>query len=823
MSVLAELENEESAIISKVKGYGAFRKRINEMGFIVGTKVTAIKKAPLQDPVEYELLGYRVTLRKDEAQKIEIVSEKDKIEIDDSPFDGIITEDLLKTIVRERSKTIQVALIGNPNCGKTTLFNFATGKHERVGNYGGVTVDMKTAKLKQNGYTFQITDLPGTYSISEYSPEELFVRKHLFESMPDVVINVIDSSNLERNLYLTTQLIDMNIHVVAALNMYDELEQKGDNFDYVTLGKMIGIPFVPTVASRGKGITELLDKVIEVYENREPSIRHIHINYGQSINNAIDKIKVEIKKHTKVSDLYHAQYVAVKLLEHDSTFEKELQAILQTEEILERAIKERNKLEKEFNERSDSIITDAKYSFIRGALKQTYTYSLDKTRSAFNHGLDVLFTHTWLGFPVFVFFMWAMFQLTFSLGSYPMHWIDSAVSAFGIFLKETMSQGMLRDLVVDGIIGGVGGVIIFLPNIVILFFCISLMEDTGYMARAAFIMDRIMRKIGLHGKSFIPLLMGFGCNVPAVMATRTLDNRKDRVLTMLIIPFMSCSARLPVYVLLISAFFPASQGFFLLLIYAIGVILSVVVALLFKRIFFKKEEVPFVMELPPYRIPTLRNTLNHMWGKSVQYLQKMGNVILVASILIWAMGYFPREVNFSKDYKTEISQISNNMQLKKNEKEKQVRKLTLARESERLEKSYIGKMGHFITPVIQPLGFDWKIGVSIVTGLAAKEIVVSTMGVLYQSDFDSKDSSVSLQQKLKEQTHVSGPEKGQKVFNPLVAFSLMLFVLIYFPCVAVIAAIKRESNWKWATFTLVYTTVLAWVLAFGVYQIGSLF
>lgn len=822
MSILSELENGESAIISKVKGYGAFRKRITEMGFITGTKVTAIKKAPLQDPVEYELLGYRVTLRLSEAQNIEIVSEHEHIPEHEGVFDGLLTEEKIQKTVHERSKTIQVALVGNPNCGKTTLFNYATGKHERVGNYGGVTVDMKTAKLKHKGYTFNITDLPGTYSISEYTPEELFVRKHIFNTMPDVVINVIDSSNLERNLFLTTQLIDMNIRIVAALNMYDELEQKGDVFDYEQLGKMIGIPFVPTIASRGKGIPELLEKIIDVYEEKERYMRHVHINYGTEINTSIEYLKTEIKQNQKLIDTFHSQYVAVKLLEDDTAFIHELQEISNTQILIDKAKKERSSLEKTFNERAETVMTDAKYSFIRGALRQTYTYSKEKQEKAFHHGLDTVFTHTWLGFPIFIFLMWGMFQATFTLGSFPMDWIEAGVSVLGSYIETNMSHGMLRDLVIDGIIGGVGGVIIFLPNIVILFLCISLLEDTGYMARAAFIMDRIMRKMGLHGKSFIPLLMGFGCNVPAIMATRTLENRKDRLLTMLIIPFMSCSARLPVYVLLISAFFPIKQGLVLLSIYAIGVLLSVVVALLFKRIFFSKEEVPFVMELPPYRIPTLRNTLQHMWSKSVQYLQKMGNIILVASILIWALGYFPQNVQFSHNYDAQINSLETNNSIPLEEKNKQITEISIAQESERMEKSYIGQMGHFITPIIEPLGFDWKIGVSIVTGLAAKEIVVSTMGVLYQSDFDADETSVSLQQKLQEQTHAYGPHKGEKVFSPLVAYTLMLFILIYFPCVAVVAAIKREANWKWATFTLAYTTVLAWLIAFATYQIGSL-
>ena len=822
MSVLANLENGKTGIITKVKGYGAFRKRINEMGFVVGAKVTAIKRAPLQDPVEYELLGYRVSLRKSEAQRVEIVAEDDAVIFDETPYYGTVSEEVLRKSVKARSKIIHVALVGNPNCGKTTLFNYATGKHERVGNYGGVTVDIKTAKLKRFGYTFHITDLPGTYSLSEYSPEELFVRSHLTYSMPDVIVNVLDTSNLERNLYLTTQLIDMNVKVVGALNMYDELEKKGDRFDYENLGALLGIPFVPTTASKGKGINELLKKVISSFEEEEPIFRHIHINYGEDILHSVNRLRDEISKHQVISDLYHKQYTALKLLENDTAFTNEMRALSKSEALIECAKKEQQRIEKKYHESPESVITDAKYSFIRGALLETYTPSIEKQNRALHYGLDVLFTHKWFGFPVFFLFMWAMFQMTFSFGSYPMDLIDLGVSKLSDLVSATMADGMLRDLLVDGIIGGVGGVIVFLPNIIILFFFISLMEDTGYMARAAFIMDRIMHKIGLHGKSFIPLLMGFGCNVPAIMATRTLDNRKDRILTMLIIPFMSCSARLPVYVLLISAFFPMFQGLILLSIYAAGILLSVLVALLFKRVFFRKSDVPFVMELPPYRVPTIRNTLVHMWAKSVQYLKKMGTIILVASIIIWALGYFPQNKELVAWHDVQIEHIQSDNTISEQLKDSLVTHLLIEQHSEKLRNSYIGQIGEFITPVIAPLGFDWKIGVSIFTGLAAKEIVVSTMGVLYQSDLAADESSVGLQKRLQEQVHESGIQKGEKVFSPLVAFTLMLFVLIYFPCIAVIAAIKREANWKWAGFTMVYTTALAWVVAFVTYQIGSL-
>jgi len=819
---LSDLTSGEAAVITKVKGHGAFRKRITEMGFVSGTSVKVIKYAPLLDPIEYEIMGYRVSLRRSEAQLIEVVTPEEAEKMAGVEFGGAQISDILKTSAREKTQSINVALVGNPNCGKTTLFNYATGKHERVGNYGGVTVDLKEARLKRDGYNINITDLPGTYSLSEYSPEELFVRQHITNSMPDIVINVVDASNLERNLYLTTQLIDMNIKVIIALNMYDELEQKGDQFDHVMLGKMIGIPIIPTVGAKGKGIDDLLAKIIDVYEDRDPVVRHVHLNYGVHINDSVVRIKEEVKKNKHLSDLFYPRYVASKLLENDQAFINQVKELPETERVLEIAHHEVARLEKEFQEKAETIMADAKYGFIHGALKETYKVTV-KTSPQKVYSIDDVLTHKWLGFPIFLLFMWAMFQATFSIGSYPMDWIDAGVAALGDFVSNLMPEGALRDLLVDGIIGGVGGVVIFLPNILILFFCISLMEDTGYMARAAFIMDRLMHKIGLHGKSFIPMLMGFGCNVPAIMATRTLENRKDRILTMLIVPFMSCSARLPVYVLLISAFFPVKQGLVLLSIYVIGVLLATLMALIFKKVFFAKKDVPFVMELPPYRIPTLRNTTIHMWNKSVQYLTKMGTVILFASILIWALGYYPKNVTYSKNYDAAIAQVEADVTLSDSVKSLQVNQLSIDKESERMKKSYIGQMGHFIEPVIRPLGFDWKIGVSIITGLAAKEIVVGSMGVLYQSDLAADETSVSLQTKLQEQVHTSGPEIGQKVFTPLVAYSMMLFILIYFPCVAVIAAIRREASWQWSVFTMVYTTVLAWIVAFATFQIGSLF
>lgn len=817
---LSDLETGETGIITKVVGHGAFRKRITEMGFVKGKKVKVIKNAPLQDPVEYLIMDYLISLRRTEAAMIEVITAESDEQTDSVKFEGTTDEESLKTNAGEKGRIINVALVGNPNSGKTTLYNFASGSHERVGNYGGVTVDAREAIFKKSSYTFRIVDLPGTYSITEYTPEELFVRTYITENNPDVIINVVDASNLERNLYLTTQLIDMNIKVVIALNMYDELEKKGIRLDHTALGQMTGIPIIPTVASKGMGIDELFEKIIDVYEDRDPIVRHIHINYGANLENAISNIQSIIKQSKEITDRYSSRYLSIKLLEKDKATATQIAPHSDVEKIRNLVDREIAHLEKEYKEKSDTIITDAKYGFIAGALNETCGECIKQETSGFS--IDDILTHKYFGFPIFIFFMWLMFQTTFSLGSYPMDLISSGVSLLGETIRNSIAEGPLRDLVVDGIIGGVGGVIIFLPNILILFFFISFMEDSGYMARASFIMDKLMHKIGLHGKSFIPLLMGFGCNVPAIMATRTLENRKDRLLTMMIIPFMSCSARLPIYVLLISAFFHSYQGLVMVSIYMVGILVAILVAMAMKKLVFAKQDVPFVMELPPYRIPTLRNTSIHMWHKGVQYLRKMGTVILLASILIWALGYFPRNVKYTADYDGKIALINANLNLNDSIRVEQVRTLELSKLSEKQEKSYIGHLGHFIEPALRPLGFDWKIGVSIITGLAAKEIVVSTMGVLYHAEPGNNPASGNLQSKLNEQTHQNGSLKGKKVFTPLVAYCFMLFVLIYFPCIASVAAIKKESDMKWAVFIMTYTTAIAWLVSFVVFQVGSL-
>ncbi len=820
---LSELHTGEKGVIVKVMGRGAFRKRIIEMGFIRGKEVDVIQNAPLKDPIHYRVMGYDVSLRRNDAAMIEVISaaEYAKAQMsqqsEERSADSYIlpsTEDL-QALAIHKGKTINVALVGNPNCGKTSLFNFASGAHEHVGNYSGVTVDAKEGTFQQDGYTFRIVDLPGTYSLSAYTPEELYVRRHLSEEQPDVVINVLDASNLERNLYLTCQLIDMDVRSVIALNMYDELERSGNKFDYESLSRMIGTPIVPTISRTGFGIEDLFKRVIKVYEEEDPVIRHIHINYGEVLEKGITNVRHAIKQNGNVAKSLSKRYLSIKLLEGDPEIERFIQTLSGSETIIEERDRNVVQIEELLLEDSETAFTNARYGFISGALRETYEQNKIKEATS-TQIIDLFVTHKVLGFPIFILFMWIMFEATFRLGAYPMEWIENLVSWIGNFVRGNMSEGPLKDLLVDGIIGGVGGVIVFLPNILILYLFISFMEDSGYMARAAFIMDKIMHKMGLHGKSFIPLVMGFGCNVPAIMASRTIESRNSRMITMLVNPLMSCSARLPVYVLLAGAFFPNNASFILLSLYVCGILLAVVMARLFKRFLFKEEDVPFVMELPPYRMPTAKSIMIHMWEKAKQYLHKMGGVILVASIIIWFLGYFPRHSEMGDAFDKQIAEVEN-AELDSKEKTETIAELERLKNMEHQKNSYIGTIGQTIQPVLHPLGFDWKMSVSLLTGMAAKEVVVSTLSVLYTGD--EEDSQV-LSERIKQDLD----EEGNPVFTPLIALSLMLFVLIYFPCIATISAIVNESgSWKWGIFVIVYTCVLAWIVSFVVYQTGSLF
>lgn len=799
MTKLSELKTGEHGTIVKILGHGAFRKRVIEMGFVRGHNVKVLLNAPLKDPIKYKILDYEISLRRSEADLIEVVKENEYIQkekqfpsatIDSNDVD---TGDANYEIEREKN-TINIALIGNPNCGKTSLFNELCNGHERVGNYSGVTVDAKDGHFDYGGFHFKVVDLPGTYSLSSYSPEERYVRKYLKDETPDVIINVVVASNLERNLYLTTELIDMDRSMVIALNMYDELEASGAKLDHEQLGKMIGVPIIPTVSKSGKGIKNLLDTIIQVFENTNKTVRHVHVNLGSEIEEAITVLKNEIKKSSlPISQKFSPRYIAIKLLENDSEVLEELKNAPDLDSWIQLRDKAVEHIETVGNEDIMSAIASEKYGFISGALKETMTPETKTSEQKTTDIIDTIVTHKLFGFPIFLLIMWFIFWVTFELGSYPMDWIDAGVSWLSDTVREFMPAGPLKDLIVDGIIGGVGGVIVFLPNIMILYFFISFMEDSGYMARAAFIMDKIMHKMGLHGKSFIPLIMGFGCNVPAVMSSRIIESRSSRLITMLIIPFMSCSARLPIYLLLVGTFFPSNASFVILSLYILSIIVAIITAKLMRKTMFKKDETPFVMELPPYRVPTMKASLHHMWEKGEQYLRKMGGVILIGSIAIWALSYFPRDFNKSNEQMT-ATEIATQQQ-----------------------NSYLASIGRFFEPVVEPLGFNWKSSVALISGATAKEIVVSTLGVLYSND---NDSAESLSQRIAE----VNPETGTPDFTPLVALSFMVFVVLYFPCIATIVAISREAGgWKYGAFTILYNTAVAWIFSFIVYQVGSLF
>lgn len=856
---LSDLKTGERGVIVKVMGHGGFRKRIVEMGFIKGKVVDVLQNAPLHDPVKYKLMGYEVSLRHSEADMIEVISveEAERIEkvnkqnkpnnpsdtydeaanitpVEDksAPNPTPLTEGQLRDAAMKKRRTINVALVGNPNCGKTSLFNFASGAHERVGNYSGVTVDAKVGHAEFEGYEFNIVDLPGTYSLSAYSPEELYVRKQIIENTPDVIINVIDTSNLERNLYLTTQLIDMHLRMVCALNMFDETEKRGDNVDYAKLGELFGVPMIPTTFTTGRGVELLFHIIINMYEgldfldangNLDPEVaegikqwhkqysksekerpdhdedfasgvkpkhnvfRHIHINHGTYIEEGVTAIQAELKKETDLRHKFSTRYLAIKLLERDTDTE---QLIKSSTSHPDRILAVRDKATADVqtytHEDSETAIMDAKYGFIHGALQEAgYQTGNKKDTYQITHLIDNVITNKYVGFPIFILMIWVMFETTFSLGQYPMDWIEAGVEWIGSMISEHMTAGPLKDMLIDGVIGGVGSVIVFLPQILILYFFISFMEDSGYMARAAFIMDKLMHKMGLHGKSFIPLIMGFGCNVPAVMATRTIESRRSRLITMLILPLMSCSARFPIYIMIIGTMFAQQyRSAIMMSLYLVGIVMAVIMSRLFSKTLFKGEDTPFVMELPPYRFPTAKAIGRHTWQKGKEYLKKMGGIILVASLIVWALGYFPHDESLSRE--------------------------------QQQEQSYIGRIGHAIEPVFRPQGFDWKLDVGLISGVGAKEIVASTMGILYHSDEAAEEGSEESYSHLQKQMVADG-------ITPLASYCFLLFVLLYFPCIATIAAIKGETgSWKWATFAACYTTVLAWIVSAIVYQIGSL-
>ncbi len=717
---------------------------------------------------------------------------------------------------------LTIALAGNPNAGKTTIFNQLTGARQKVGNWSGVTVEKKEGNLLHRDTEITVVDLPGIYSLTAYSVEEVVARNFILEEHPDVVVDILDASNLERNLYLAVQLIELNIPLVFAMNMVDVARARGIIIDYQQLSNLLGVPIVETVGTRGEGIPDLLDTVLEVSTGRDPASRHIHINYGREIEREILNIREVLKKDPELYKGYYPRWLAVKLLEKDRIVEERVRRSPAAQEIMAQVDRSRNHVLSIFQEDAETVIAEARYGFIAGALKETMRLSA-AAKKTISDKIDQVLTNRILGFPILFFFMYLLFQGTFSIGAYPVEWIEKGVDLLAGLVSSSLPEGLLRDMLVDGVIGGVGGVIVFLPNILLLFLGISLFEDTGYMARAAFIMDRIMHTLGLHGKSFIPLLMGFGCNVPAIMAARTLETRRDRLLTILINPLMSCSARLPVYVLIAGAFFPHSAGNVIFAIYLLGVVLAILVGQVFSRTIFKGQSAPFVLELPPYRLPTLKSVLIHMWEKGKVYLQKMGGVVLAFSIVIWFLGAFPKDIHYSMDYDNEIQQLTARINAIKAGKgvgavktqelqglREHLRNLRLNMEEERLSQSYIGRIGHAIEPMIAPLGFDWKLGVSLVTGFVAKEVVVSTMGVLYQT---GEEDSSSLKKALK----ASGIDRPT-------ALAFMVFVLIYVPCLVTVVTIWRETgSLGWTAFSVSYLMVLAWVAAFVVRQCCMVF
>lgn len=802
--LLSELKSGEKAVVVKIHGHGAFRKRVMEMGFVRGRQVTAILSAPLRDPVKYRLMDYEVSLRRSEAEHIEVLP------VDSSSSQaggsmsghGVVSEfDPDKvTDFKGNSHTIDVALIGNPNCGKTSLFNIASGASEHVGNYSGVTVDAKKGTFEYRGYHFNLIDLPGTYSLSAYSPEELYVRRYLNQEHPDIILNVVDASNLERNLYLTTELIDMDHPMVIALNMYDELQRAGNKLDYANLGRMIGVPIVPTTARTGIGIDKLFDTIIEVYEGVNDQVRHVHVSLGNDIESALNTIKDEIKRDDNKLLHFAPRYLAIKLLERDREVESMVEELKGAKHILAERDRVATRVEQIHNEDITSLVANEKYGFIAGALAETMDRS-ESTKVSSTQIIDTFVTNKLFGFPIFLAIMLFMFWMTFAVGAYPQDWIESAVEWLSTLVSDHMTPGPLKDLLTDGVIGGVGGVIVFLPNILILYFFISFMEDSGYMARAAFIMDRLMHRIGLHGKSFIPLMMGFGCNVPAIMASRSIESRSSRIITVLINPFMSCSARLPIYVLLIGMFFPDHAAVMFLLLYLLGIVMAIITARLLRRFWFKKDETPFVMELPPYRMPTMKATVRHMWAKGKEYLKKMGGIILFGSIVIWALNYFPLrndEVAMA-DIPEADAQIAGTVEPDENSIDPD-------------RDSYLEMLGKTINPVMEPLGFEWRSTIAAVAGLPAKEIVVSTLGVLYTGEEEVDDTTLSAR------LEASGD------FDAARALSFMVFILLYCPCIATVTAIARETgSWRYGAFSVIYNTALAWLVAFATYHLALLF
>jgi len=737
---------------------------------------------------------------------------------------NLISDKQINSPVKDTSdkpKKITIALAGNPNSGKTTIFNNLTGANQHVGNYGGVTVETKEGTLKFGEYRIHVVDLPGTYSLTAYSIEEIVARDFIIHEQPDVIVDIVDGSNLERNLYLTMQLRELGVPLVVALNMADEMKKKGVSVELDKMSQDLGAPIVPTVGTRRKGMKKLLDAIVEVATGQWQKPDVPAIRYGEEIDEELTKIAQLITDQAQrlqqdgVNKNEHLclsttpRWVALKLLEND----KEVLRVLadsETRKLVQQQVEiSRRHLTGIFAEEPEIVIAEQRYGYVRGICR-VVVKQIAEVRMDLSARIDRVLTNRLLGLPIFAILMYLSFYLVFTVGAIPMGWIESGIG----FVLQKMDllwpagrAEFLKSLLADGVIAGVGNVIVFLPNIMLLFMAITLLEDTGYMARAAFIMDRLMKWVGLHGKSFIPMLTGFGCTVPAIMGTRVLDNRRDRLTTMMVLPLMSCGARFPIYALIIPAFFAKEyRATALYAIYLIGIALAIVVARLLRSTMFKGEASPFVMELPPYRIPTLRAVLIHTWQRSRMYLRKAGTIILALSIVMWFLTSYPTMPE---------------------EKQQEYSAAELA--EAQVGYSFAGRLGHGLEPVLKPLGFDWKIGTALVGAFAAKEVFVAQLGIVYAIEdtdalgeelTDTDESSVSEPEKKSElntlQKHL------QSSYNPLVGFCIMLFCLIATPCMATVAVTRREAGgWRWAMLQFGGLTTVAYVLTLLVYQIGT--
>lgn len=705
---------------------------------------------------------------------------------------------------------IQVVLAGNPNSGKTSLFNELAGTNRKVGNFPGVTVEKVEGTVVHKNYLIKLVDLPGTYSLSSYSPEEQVARDYIVLEKPDIIIHVLDSTNPERNMLFTTQLLELERKVITAFNIYDEAEKKGIHVNHKELESLLGTPVIPVSSKTKTGINTLLDTIVRLYESSQPLPRKFH--YPEYIEERILKLAEILSSDNELLKTYNPRWLAIKLIEHDEN----VYQILKDRAIWMKAFPYLTTITKEieshYEEEADLVINENRNSFVKGAVRETITFS-NRKKYNFSEILDLLLINRITGLPFFIISMWAVFQLVFQLGKYPTKWLEMAFSSLGDLSTQYISNEILRSVIADGIISGVGGVLSFVPNILLLFFALAILEGSGYMARAAFVVDKVMHTFGLHGKSAISLITGLGCSIPAFMSTRTLKSQRDRIVTLLIIPFMSCGAKLPVYILIIGAFFPVKySGTVLFAVYLTGILLALISARLFKATIFKGESEPFVMELPPYRLPSPKSLFYQMWNKAEMYFRKAATTILIASVVIWLASNFPKNNILSKSIEYQISQTSENPYLKAEDKEKIINELKNKESSLQLQHSVIGQIGSFIEPFIKPLGFDWKIGISLITGFAAKELVVSSMATIYSLDQNNYESVKTLQEKLKNE------------YSFPAALSLLMFVLIYVPCIAATVIFHRESGkTKYTILYIIFTLFTAWILSFLVFQFSSLF